>query len=109
MLRIGERIELDAVIPNRPINELKPKVRIIGIIAPNARASKGVTFGNFKIISSLDVKVMTKGFENGFCISRKCFDQGLLEMAIQNGAKIVTEKVLDVQRKGSIWNVITSK
>ena len=71
--------------------------------------SKGATFGNFNIISSVDVKVMTKGFENGFCISRKCFDQGLLEMAIQNGAKIVTEKVLDVQRKGKIWNVITNK
>jgi flavin-dependent dehydrogenase len=30
-------------------------------------------------------------------------------MAIQNGAKLVKEKVLDVREKGKIWNVITNK
>ncbi|MHA2408185.1 MAG: geranylgeranyl reductase family protein [Candidatus Ranarchaeia archaeon] len=71
--------------------------------------SRGFTFGNFKIISCIDTQVITKSLENGFCISRKCFDQGILEMAIQNGAKIVKEKVLDVREKGKIWNVITNK
>ena len=71
--------------------------------------SRGFTFGNFKIISCIDTQVMTKSLQNGFCISRKCFDQGLLDMAIQNGAKLVKEKVLDVQQKGKIWNVKTNK
>ena len=71
--------------------------------------SKGFTFGNFKIISCIDTLLMTKSLENGFCISRKCFDQGILEMALQSGAKIVKEKVLDVREKGTIWNVITNK
>jgi geranylgeranyl reductase family protein len=71
--------------------------------------SKGFTFGNFKIISCIDTQVMTKGLENGFCISRQYFDRGILEMAIQNGAKIVKEKVLDVQKKGKEWNVLTNK
>ena len=71
--------------------------------------SQGSTFGNFRIISSTDAQVMTKGFENGFCISRKCFDKGLLEMATQSGARIVKEKVLDVRRKGRLWDIKTKK
>ena len=71
--------------------------------------SRGFTFGNFKIISCIDTQVMTKSLENGFCISRKRFDQGLLEMAIKSGAKLVKEKVLDVRQKGKIWNVKTNK
>ena len=71
--------------------------------------SASFTFGNFRIISAVDAQVMTKGFENGFCISRKCFDQGLLEIATKSGAKIVTEKVLDVQRNGNLWDVTTNK
>jgi len=71
--------------------------------------SKGFTFGNFKIISCIDTQVMTKSLENGFCISRKCFDQEILDMALQNGAKIIPEKVLDVQKRGKTWNVVTNK
>jgi len=71
--------------------------------------SKGFTFGNFKIISCVDTQVMTKGLENGFNISRRFFDQGILEMAIQKGARLVKEKVLDVQKKGNMWDVVTSK
>jgi geranylgeranyl reductase family protein len=71
--------------------------------------SKGFTFGNFKIISCIDTQVMTKSLENGFCISRKCFDQGILEMAVQNGATLIPEKVLNVQKRGKNWNVATNK
>jgi geranylgeranyl reductase family protein len=71
--------------------------------------SKGFTFGNFRIITCIDTQVMTKSLENGFCISRKCLDQGILEMAIQNGAKLVSEKVLNIQKKGKTWNVVTNK
>lgn len=71
--------------------------------------SRGFTFGNFKIISCIDTQVVTKGLENGFCISRKCLDQKILEMAIQNGANLIKEKVLDVQKKGKIWKIKTNK
>ena len=71
--------------------------------------SQGSTFGNFRIISSINAQVMTKGFENGFCISRKILDQKLLKMATQNGAKIIKEKVLDVQKEGKIWKITTNK
>jgi geranylgeranyl reductase family protein len=70
--------------------------------------SRGFTFGNFKIISCIDTQVMTKGLETGFCISRQCFDQGILDMAIQNGAKLVKEKVINVKKKGEKWNVLTN-
>jgi geranylgeranyl reductase family protein len=71
--------------------------------------SEGFTFGNFRIISCIDTQVMTKSLENGFCISRKCLDQGILEMAIQNGANLIPEKVLNVQKKGKIWKIVTNK
>jgi geranylgeranyl reductase family protein len=71
--------------------------------------SSGFTFGNFRIISCIDTQVITKSLENGFCISRKILDQGILEMAVQSGAKLVKEKVLDVQDKGTVWNVKTNK
>ena len=60
---------------------------------------RGCTFGDFKIISCVDFRVMTNSFENGFCISRKLLDQGILEMATQEGATLIPEKVLDVQKK----------
>jgi geranylgeranyl reductase family protein len=71
--------------------------------------SKGFTFDKFKIISCIDTEVITKSLENGFCISRKYFDQGILEMALKNGAHIIPEKVLDIQKKGKTWRVITNK
>ena len=71
--------------------------------------SSGFTFGNFKIISCIDTQVMTKSLENGFCISRKYFDQGILEMAVQNGATLIPEKVLNIQKGGEKWNVETNK
>ncbi len=69
----------------------------------------GFTFGTFQIISCIDTKVMTKSLENGFCISRRRFDQGILEMAISNGARLISEKVVGIQKKGKMWNVITDK
>jgi geranylgeranyl reductase family protein len=71
--------------------------------------SKGFTFGNFRIITCIDTQVRTKSLENGFCISRKYLDQGILEMATQNGAKIIPEKVLDIQKRKKCWYVLTNK
>ncbi|HLC00181.1 MAG TPA: NAD(P)/FAD-dependent oxidoreductase [Candidatus Bathyarchaeia archaeon] len=71
--------------------------------------SSGLTFGDFKLISCTDIQVVTKGLENGFSISRRYFDQGILDMARQNGARLIKEKVLDVQKKGKIWHIKTIK
>jgi geranylgeranyl reductase family protein len=71
--------------------------------------SEGFTFGNFRIISCIDTQVITKSLENGFCISRKCLDQKILEMAVRNGATLIPEKVLSIQKRGKTWKVITNK
>lgn len=69
--------------------------------------SSGLTFGKFKIISCIDTEVMTAQLENGFSISRRCFDQGILKMAIENGARLIKERVTDVQKKGASWIITT--
>ena len=71
--------------------------------------SKAFTFGNFKIISCINTTVITKGLENGFCISRKYLDQEMLNMAIESGAKVIPEKVLDVRKNRRLWKVSTNK
>ena len=71
--------------------------------------SLGFTFSVFKIISCTNIQVVTKGLENGFCISRKRLDNEILRMAVQNGAKAIEEKVLEIQKKGSLWNLKTNK
>ena len=71
--------------------------------------SNGSTFSIFKIISCTDIQVDSKGLENGFWISRKYLDREILNMAIKNGAKTIEERVLDVRKKGKLWNIKTSK
>jgi len=67
------------------------------------------TFSDFIIISCTDIQVMTKRLENGFCVSRRFFDEGILKMAIENGAKLAKEKVLDVKKTRSGWRIKTNK
>jgi geranylgeranyl reductase family protein len=43
------------------------------------------------------------------CVSRLEFDQFLLDMALNRGAKLVKERVIDLERKGSLWKIKTSK
>jgi len=71
--------------------------------------SLGFTFGDFRIISCIENEVIIKSFENGFSISRKILDQGLLELAIKNGARVIKEKVLNIQKKERNWTVLTHK
>jgi len=71
--------------------------------------SKGFTFGNFKVISSNNEEILTKGLENGFCISRQRLDKEILDMAIQEGSLLLKEKVLNVQNDGHLWKVKTDK
>ncbi len=69
----------------------------------------GHAFGTFKIISCTKLQFGTKEFENGFCIKRQYFDDWLLKLAIQKGAKLVSEKVMDVTQEGKLWSIQTTK
>ena len=69
----------------------------------------GFTFSDFKIISCINTEMITKGLENGFSISRRYLDLELLEMAKQSGARLIKEKVIDVQKRGKLWKIETAK
>jgi geranylgeranyl reductase family protein len=71
--------------------------------------SKGFTFTSFRIISCTDIQVTSKGLENGFSISRRHFDQGILDMALQAGARLNKEKVIDFKKKGDLWILKTNE
>jgi geranylgeranyl reductase family protein len=71
--------------------------------------SIGFALSDFRIISYNDIQVMTKKHDYGFCISRMLFDQGILNIAIAKGAKLVTEKVLDVKKLRDGWKIRTNK
>jgi geranylgeranyl reductase family protein len=71
--------------------------------------SLGFSFGNFRIISCINTEAISKGLENGFCVSRKLFDKKLLDMAIQSGARFSKEKVIDVRNTQGKWKIRTDK
>ena len=71
--------------------------------------SIGFALSDFKIISYNDIQVMTRKLDYGFCVSRMLFDQGILSMALEKGAKLVTEKVLDVEKATGGWTIRTNK
>lgn len=71
--------------------------------------SIGFALSDFRIISYNDIQVMTKKRDYGFCVSRMLFDHGILSMALEKGAKLVTEKVLDVKKTRSGWKIRTNK
>jgi geranylgeranyl reductase family protein len=69
--------------------------------------SNGFTFSSFRIISCTNMQVLAKGLENGFCISRRYFDEEILNMALRKGAKLVNKKVIGVHKKGKYWKIQT--
>ena len=70
--------------------------------------SKGCS--NFEIeIMSCTNKQVVKEPSSGFNISRRYLDEELLKTAIQNGAKLVREKILDIKRQNGLWRLKTSK
>ena len=71
--------------------------------------SIGFELSDFRIISYNDIQVMTKKHDYGFCVSRMLFDQGILNIALEKGAKLVTEKVLDVKKVRGGWKIRTNK
>ncbi len=70
--------------------------------------SDGRTFGKFRIISCTNFQVTTQNLENGFCVSRRRFDKGILNMATKSGARLIKEKVLSI-RKEKYWRIKTAK
>jgi geranylgeranyl reductase family protein len=71
--------------------------------------SKGGDSGDFKIISCTNSQVQIKETRKGFNISRRYLDEGILSMAVQNGAKLIQEKVLDIEKKNNLWQIKTNK
>jgi geranylgeranyl reductase family protein len=69
----------------------------------------GSTFGEFRLISCTDIQLVTRWLENGFSISRRVLDEGIIAMAMENGARLVKEKVVDVKWKGSLWKIKTNR
>ena len=61
-----------------------------------------------EIISSKGMSVMTKGQKSSWNISRLDFDNYLLNKAIENGAKLIKERVIDIKRKDNLWKSITN-
>jgi geranylgeranyl reductase family protein len=71
--------------------------------------NEGFTFDSFRIISCINTQAISKARRNGFCISRRIFDEGILRMATEKGTKLVREKVLDLAWKGNHWQIKTSR
>ena len=71
--------------------------------------STGFALSDFRIISYNGIQAMTKKGDYGFCVSRMLFDRGILDIALEKGAKLATEKVLDVKKAGSGWKIRTNK
>jgi geranylgeranyl reductase family protein len=69
--------------------------------------SKGFTVPDLRIISYNGIQMVTKNTIYDFCVSRMLFDQGILGMALEKGAKLVAEKVLDAKKTESGWKIRT--
>jgi len=71
--------------------------------------SIGFTVSNFRIISYNGIEVIRKENLYDFCVSRMFFDQGILNIALEQGAKLATEKVLSVKKTINGWKIRTNK
>ncbi|MGD9131953.1 MAG: NAD(P)/FAD-dependent oxidoreductase [Candidatus Bathyarchaeota archaeon] len=72
-------------------------------------SSKGNSYTDFKIILSENKQVVVTGLRKRFNISRRYFDEAILNRAIQNGAKLIKERIIDVQNKKTFWQIRTNK
>jgi len=64
---------------------------------------------DFRIISYNGIEVITKRTFYDFSVSRMLFDQGILNMALEKGAKLTKEKVLAVKKTKAGWKIRTDK
>lgn len=69
----------------------------------------GFTFNKFRMITCTNLELYTNQLKNGFSISRKYFDKEILKMATQKGAKIIKEKVIDIEKRTKYWKIKTNK
>jgi len=69
--------------------------------------SMGGVSSNLRIISCTNKQVTLIGHQQGFNISRRIFDEELVKMATQTGAKLVHEKVINIQKKQNSWQIKT--
>ncbi len=61
-----------------------------------------------KLISCTDRTLEVEG-DGGFHISRRILDQGILDLALNAGCKLVTERVLSMDKVADTWAITTSK
>jgi geranylgeranyl reductase family protein len=71
-------------------------------------SSLGKRSNALKLISCTDKQVVFLESKIAFCISRRFLDEGILNLAVQHGAKLVRERVLDVYRKKT-WRIKTDR
>jgi geranylgeranyl reductase family protein len=75
----------------------------------NKFPSKGNVSANFKIISCLNREVVARGDKKGFNISRRYLDEGILNMAIEKGANLIKERVIEVKDRQNFWIIKTQR
>lgn len=71
--------------------------------------SAGATFRGFKLITCTNNQVATNWYKNGFGISRRYLDEKILDLASEEGTKVIREKVIDIQKKEKNWIIKTNK
>jgi geranylgeranyl reductase family protein len=65
------------------------------------------SFEHYKIISCTTKQVTETNLKNGFITSRRYFDEQILNMALDRGAKLIKEKIVDIQKKQGHWEIRT--
>jgi geranylgeranyl reductase family protein len=71
--------------------------------------SQAFTFSDLKIISCINIQVISSSLKNGFCVRRQLFDENIIEMAKEAGTKVIKEQVIDIKKKESGWLIKTNK
>ena len=72
-------------------------------------ASKGCMPTHLKRLSCVNTELVTESPPKTYNVSRMYFDQELLNMAAENGAWLIKERVIDVQREQNFWKIKTDK
>jgi geranylgeranyl reductase family protein len=64
---------------------------------------------DFKMISCTGKEAVVAQPKRPFNVSRRYFDEELLRLAARNGARLMAEKVLNVEKKQNIWRLKTTR
>lgn len=70
--------------------------------------NEGITT-DFKVITCTGRESVIDQSKKAVNISRRFLDEQLLRMAKRNGAKVISEKVLNIEKKQNIWQLKTTK